>query len=55
VKERETVLQARYGQFQIRNPAVLNKIKVLNGSAEVSVIDAAEEAAGADDRQSYWR
>jgi hypothetical protein len=48
VKEREAVLQVRYGQFEIRRPAVLNKIKTLRGPVEVSVIYAAEETADAD-------
>jgi hypothetical protein len=54
VKEREAVLQVRYGQFQIRRPAILNKIKTLKGSVEVSVIYASEETAGADGEPVAW-
>ena len=54
VKEREAVQQVRYGQFEIRRPARLNKIKGLNASHEVSVIYAAEETAGGEGERTAW-
>jgi hypothetical protein len=54
VKGREAVLRARYRQFQIRRPAILDKIKELKGSAAVSVIYAAEETAGAGGEPAEW-
>ena len=48
VKEREAVLQVRYGQFQIRRPAILNTIKALKLSLALNGIYAAEETAGTD-------
>jgi hypothetical protein len=54
VKEREAVLQVRYGQFEIRRPAILNKVKDLRGSLKVSVVYAAEETAGTDGEPIEW-
>jgi hypothetical protein len=43
-KERQGVLQIRYGRYAIKRPAVLNKNKALNDSLPVWVIHAKEEA-----------
>ena len=54
MREREAVPQVRYGQFQIRRPAILNKTKALKPSHAVSVIYAAEETAGTDGERIAW-
>jgi hypothetical protein len=46
LKERETMLPVRYGRFEIRRPAILNKVKGLNYFHEVTVIHAREETDG---------
>jgi hypothetical protein len=43
VKERKGTLQIRYGQFDVKRPLILNKIKSLKDSIEVWVIHAKEE------------
>jgi hypothetical protein len=43
LKEREGVLQIRYGRFEIKRPLILNKNKALKGSLEAYVIHAKEE------------
>jgi hypothetical protein len=43
VKEREAVLQIRYGRFEIQRPHILQKNKKLKGEQEASVIYVREE------------
>ena len=54
VQEREAVLYVRYGQFEIRRPAILNKVKTLNGSVRVSVIYAEEETVDGEGEAIRW-
>ncbi|MDR2552162.1 MAG: hypothetical protein LBD31_03215 [Treponema sp.] len=48
------MLQVQYGQYEIRRPAILNKIKELKGSVEASVIFAAEETSAAGGEPAAW-
>jgi len=43
LKEREALLQIRYGSFEIKRPKILNKIKCLKSSQAVNVIYVREE------------
>ena len=43
LKERESVLQIRYGRFEIKRPKILDKNKTLESSLEVYVVHAKEE------------
>jgi hypothetical protein len=54
LKERKTVLEIRYGRFEIRRPAILNKVNGLNYSHEATVIHAREETDGKSIEPVEW-
>jgi len=54
VKEREGVLQIRYGRFEIKRPHILNKNKALKDCLEVRVIHAEEEHPPKGEEPIEW-
>ena len=54
VKEREAVLQIRYGRFGIKRPSILNKVKHLKATREATVIYVREEPRNESTEPVEW-